>query len=71
MRTLQTQCCAKYKDKYNILFLARLKVFCEDTKVKVYNDPQPAAIGLRQLGVNMDIPKKEIDLESILQTAGW
>ncbi|KAK7888712.1 hypothetical protein WMY93_024272 [Mugilogobius chulae] len=71
----------KYKDvrkllcerkiKSHILFPARLKIFLEDGKAKVYENPSVAAQGLRDFGIMMDVPSEEPDLDSLLRTAGW
>uniref|UniRef100_A0AAV2LJA9 Uncharacterized protein n=1 Tax=Knipowitschia caucasica TaxID=637954 RepID=A0AAV2LJA9_KNICA len=41
-----------------------------DGKIKVFESPE-AAEGLQEFGIAMECPTKELDLESILQAAGW
>ncbi|KAJ4926304.1 hypothetical protein JOQ06_008484 [Pogonophryne albipinna] len=57
--------------KSRILFPAKLKLFEKNGKVRVFNNPQDAAQGLLEYGVNMESPAGEPDLESTLQTSGW
>ncbi|KAJ4926017.1 hypothetical protein JOQ06_008202 [Pogonophryne albipinna] len=54
-----------------ILFPAKLKLFEKNGKVRVFNNPQDAAQGLLEYGVNMESPAGEPDLESTLQASGW
>ncbi|CAL1581896.1 unnamed protein product [Knipowitschia caucasica] len=57
--------------KTRILYPAKLKVFAADRKIQVFESPEAAAKGLQEFGIAMECPTKELDLESILQAAGW
>uniref|UniRef100_A0A8C6TRP0 L1 transposable element RRM domain-containing protein n=1 Tax=Neogobius melanostomus TaxID=47308 RepID=A0A8C6TRP0_9GOBI len=59
------------KIKHHILFPAKLKIFLEDGKVKVFDNPVAAAHGLRDFGIKMKSPAEEPNLETILRAAGW
>ena len=57
--------------KHHILFPAKLKIFCEDGKTKVFETPEAAAQGLRDFGITMRLPGGEPDMEVSLRAAGW
>ncbi len=60
------------KIKFQILFLARLKIFERDGKFKLFDNPKITVEGLHEYGISMEISAKEpADLESTLQAAGW
>ncbi|XP_024117801.1 NLR family CARD domain-containing protein 3-like, partial [Oryzias melastigma] len=59
----------KYKDvhrvlrerkiKHHIVSPARLNIFCEDGKIKIYDNLSAASNGLREFGLEMDPPAEE------------
>ncbi|CAK6979976.1 uncharacterized protein LOC117557980 [Scomber scombrus] len=49
----------KRQIKSYILFPAKLKIFASDGKFKVFDDLKAAAEGLREYGINMEIPSEE------------
>ncbi|XP_042288190.1 uncharacterized protein PF11_0207-like [Thunnus maccoyii] len=55
--------------KSRIISRARLRIFEKNGNIKVFDNPQAAAEGLREFGINMEIPAGELDLESQLQAA--
>ncbi|CAL9692044.1 unnamed protein product [Knipowitschia caucasica] len=57
--------------KSRILFPAKLKLFLQDGKTKTFESPREAAEGLREFGVTMELPKKELDWEKALCAVGW
>uniref|UniRef100_A0A3B3CUI0 L1 transposable element RRM domain-containing protein n=1 Tax=Oryzias melastigma TaxID=30732 RepID=A0A3B3CUI0_ORYME len=71
----------KYKDvprvlrerkiKHHTVFPARLKISCEDGKIKIYDNPSAASKGLHEFRLEMDPPAEEPDLHSILNALGW
>uniref|UniRef100_A0A3B3E1D9 L1 transposable element RRM domain-containing protein n=1 Tax=Oryzias melastigma TaxID=30732 RepID=A0A3B3E1D9_ORYME len=71
----------KYKDvhrvlrerkiKHHIVSPARLNIFCEDGKIKIYDNLSAASNGLREFGLEMDPPAEEPVLDSILNASGW
>ncbi|CAL1604957.1 unnamed protein product [Knipowitschia caucasica] len=57
--------------RHHILFPAKLKIFCENGKAKVFDNPAAAAEGLREYGIEMTLPAEDPDLDSLLRATGW
>ncbi|CAL1602933.1 unnamed protein product [Knipowitschia caucasica] len=59
------------KIKSRILYPAKLMLFLQDGKTKIFENPREAAEGLKDFGVTMEVPRKEPDWDSALRAAGW
>lgn len=59
------------KIKSRILYPAKLMLFLQDGKTKIFENPRKAAEGLKDFGVTMEVPRKEPDWESALRAVGW
>jgi len=59
------------KIKSRILYPAKLMLFLQDGKTKIFENPRRAAEGLKELGITMEVPKQESDWDSALRAVGW
>lgn len=59
------------KIKSRILYPAKLMLFLQDGKTKIFENPRKAAEGLKDFGVTMEVPRKESDWDAALRAVGW